>query len=651
MGTLGVVRRRDAPRRRCSCCSNRADDIEGSDDALMAAGHDPSWRSWSSGIPARPTRRRRPGPDDRRGRDRHPRRPVGLREDHDAQDDQPDHRADLGPDHPRRRGRDHADPDQLRRAASATSSSRSGCSPTRPSARNIATVPRLLGWDGGSTARVDELLDLVGMDPADLPRPLPQGALRRAAPAGRGRPRAGRRPAVMLMDEPFGAVDPISRDRLQNEFLRLQERDPQDHRVRHPRHRRGDQDGRPDRDPRASGRRIAQYDTPEAVLAGPADDFVREFIGSGAALKRLGLTRVRDVELAPWPTSAVGAGREAAVRAADRPTTAACCCSTTGAGRCAGSRPASWATPATRSTGVGSRSGRRRAERDARRRVGGDARPPARRRGRGRRRRCPAGRRRPRHTSCPRSTRRARRRRRADRRRVGRPMTVVTDVPNPAAARDTAASWPVRLRRLPRHARRAGPRVRGDRRLRRPRGPRRRRAPPARPSTASAPPRSVHLQLVGLSTLLVIVLAVPAGILVTRPGARRLTPVVVGLGNLGQTVPSLGVIVLFAILFAPGFRGAVVALVVYALPADPAQHHRRPAADRPVRRGVGPRHGHVEPAGPARDRAAARGAGDPRGDPHGGRDQRRDGHDRRAHQRRGPRAPSSTAASCRAAPR
>jgi osmoprotectant transport system permease protein len=74
----------------------------------------------------------------------------------------------------------------------------------------------------------------------------------------------------------------------------------------------------------------------------------------------------------------------------------------------------------------------------------------------------------------------------------------------------------------------------------------------------------VHLELVGLSTLLVIVLAVPSGILVTRPWARRLTPIVVGLGNIAQSVPSLGVIVLFAILFAPGFRGAVVALVVYA---------------------------------------------------------------------------------------
>ena len=74
----------------------------------------------------------------------------------------------------------------------------------------------------------------------------------------------------------------------------------------------------------------------------------------------------------------------------------------------------------------------------------------------------------------------------------------------------------------------------------------------------------VHLQLVGISTVIVVVLAVPLGLLVTRPGAGRLTPLAIGLGNVGQTVPSLGVIVLFAIVFAPGFRGAVVALVVYA---------------------------------------------------------------------------------------
>jgi osmoprotectant transport system permease protein len=74
----------------------------------------------------------------------------------------------------------------------------------------------------------------------------------------------------------------------------------------------------------------------------------------------------------------------------------------------------------------------------------------------------------------------------------------------------------------------------------------------------------VHLQLVGISTVVVVVLAVPLGLLVTLPRAGRLTPLAIGLGNVGQTVPSLGVIVLFAIVFAPGFRGAVVALVVYA---------------------------------------------------------------------------------------
>jgi len=74
----------------------------------------------------------------------------------------------------------------------------------------------------------------------------------------------------------------------------------------------------------------------------------------------------------------------------------------------------------------------------------------------------------------------------------------------------------------------------------------------------------VHLQLVGISTLVVIALAVPLGILVTRPAATGLTPIVVAFGNVGQTVPSLGVIVLFAILFEPGFRGAAIALIVYA---------------------------------------------------------------------------------------
>src|ERR1051326_5297572 len=90
-------------------------------------------------------------------------------------------------------------------------------------ADNVATVPRLLGWDRERTRRrVDELLDLVGLDPATFgrrsPRQLSGGQQQRVGVA-----RAlGADPPVLLMDEPFGAIDPITRERLQNEVLRLQ---------------------------------------------------------------------------------------------------------------------------------------------------------------------------------------------------------------------------------------------------------------------------------------------------------------------------------------------------------------------------------------------------------------------------------------------
>ena len=83
-------------------------------------------------------------------------------------------------------------------------------------------APARLGPRRASTARVDELLDLVGLRPGDYRERYPAPALRRSAPARRRGPRAGGGPAVMLMDEPFGAVDPITRARLQDEFLRLQ---------------------------------------------------------------------------------------------------------------------------------------------------------------------------------------------------------------------------------------------------------------------------------------------------------------------------------------------------------------------------------------------------------------------------------------------
>lgn len=179
---------------------------------------------------------------------------------------------------------------------------------------NIATVPHLLGWDKERTAqRVDELLNLVNM-PAETyrdryPKELSGGQQQRVGVA-----RAlGGDPAVLLMDEPFGAIDPITRDRLQNEFLRLQA----DVRktivfVTH------DIDEAIKMGDRIAilreGSKVAQYDTPEQILTAPADDFVSEFIGRGASLKRLNLSRVSDIELGSWPTVSVGTDPAAALQ-------------------------------------------------------------------------------------------------------------------------------------------------------------------------------------------------------------------------------------------------------------------------------------------------------------------------------------------------
>ncbi|GAA4778797.1 ABC transporter ATP-binding protein [Citricoccus nitrophenolicus] len=167
---------------------------------------------------------------------------------------------------------------------------------------NVSTVPKLLGWDAARTrSRVDELLRMVNMDPEEyrdrFPKQLSGGQQQRVGVA-----RAlGGDPQVMLMDEPFGAIDPITRERLQNEFLRLQSEVRKtivfvthdiDEAIK-----MGDRIAI-----LQEGSAIAQYDTPERILTAPANDFVRDFIGGGASLKRLSLTRVRDIELAPWST-------------------------------------------------------------------------------------------------------------------------------------------------------------------------------------------------------------------------------------------------------------------------------------------------------------------------------------------------------------
>ncbi|MEX0757525.1 MAG: betaine/proline/choline family ABC transporter ATP-binding protein, partial [Acidimicrobiia bacterium] len=193
-----------------------------------------------------------------------------------------------------------------------------GLFPHRTIAENIGTVPRLLGWDSARVdARVDELLEMVGMDPkiyrTRYPKELSGGQAQRVGVA-----RAlGADPEVLLMDEPFGAIDPITRDRLQNEFLRLQSELQKtivfvthdiDEAIK-----MGDQIAI-----LREQSRIAQYDTPEAILAHPANAFVEDFLGSGAILKGLNLKRIGDLELTEIPTITAPVSRDAVLQAIEK---------------------------------------------------------------------------------------------------------------------------------------------------------------------------------------------------------------------------------------------------------------------------------------------------------------------------------------------
>lgn len=189
-----------------------------------------------------------------------------------------------------------------------------GLFPHRTIAENIATVPKLLGWDAALIKdRVDEMLELVSMDPSvyrdRFPKELSGGQAQRV---GVARALAAD-PDVLLMDEPFGAIDPITRDRLQNEFLRLQ----QDLKktivfVTH------DIDEAIKMGNRIAilreGSEVAQIDTPEVILADPADEFVESFLGSGAILKGLTLKKVRDIELHAIPTLEMPVMRDEALK-------------------------------------------------------------------------------------------------------------------------------------------------------------------------------------------------------------------------------------------------------------------------------------------------------------------------------------------------
>jgi len=178
-----------------------------------------------------------------------------------------------------------------------------GLFPHQTVATNVATVPRLLGWDRAHVkARVDELLDLVGL-PADenrnrYPTELSGGQRQRV---GVARALAAD-PPIMLMDEPFAAIDPVTRAQLQDEFLRLQ----QTLRktivfVTH------DIDEAVKMGDRIAilqvGGRLAQYDPPDRLLASPANDFVADFVGHDRALKRLRITRI-DLDALHTPPTA-----------------------------------------------------------------------------------------------------------------------------------------------------------------------------------------------------------------------------------------------------------------------------------------------------------------------------------------------------------
>jgi osmoprotectant transport system ATP-binding protein len=165
-------------------------------------------------------------------------------------------------------------------------------------AENVATVPRLLGWPRARIRqRTAELLELVGLEPEyarRYPAQLSGGQRQRV---GLARALAAD-PPLMLMDEPFGALDPITRNRLQAEFLRLH--DEVRKTVIFVTHDIDEAIKLGDRIALLrEGGVLAQYDTPDRMLAHPADDFVARFVGADRGLKRLALRRLEEIELEP----------------------------------------------------------------------------------------------------------------------------------------------------------------------------------------------------------------------------------------------------------------------------------------------------------------------------------------------------------------
>lgn len=169
-----------------------------------------------------------------------------------------------------------------------------GLFPNKTIAENIAVVPKLLGWDKERISkRVDELLQMTNLDPElyrdRYPAELSGGQQQRVGVA-RG---LAADPEILLMDEPFGAIDPINREEIQDEFLKLQAKLKKtvafvSHDI-HEAIKMGDRIAIFDKG------RLVQYDTPEMILTQPKNKFVSDFVGADRALKVLGLMRVSDI--------------------------------------------------------------------------------------------------------------------------------------------------------------------------------------------------------------------------------------------------------------------------------------------------------------------------------------------------------------------
>jgi osmoprotectant transport system ATP-binding protein len=199
------------------------------------------------------------------------------------------------------------DPDKLRRRIGYVIQN-VGLFPHQTVRANVATVPRLLGWDKGRIrSRVDELLETVGLDPVTYgdryPAQLSGGQRQRA---GVARALAAD-PTVLLMDEPFSAVDPIVRERLQSEFLRLQETVRKTivfvtHDIEEA-VRIGDRIA-----VMSQGGHVEQFATPADLLGRPANAFVADFVGADRGLKRLAVTGIDAADLERPPVVHVADG-------------------------------------------------------------------------------------------------------------------------------------------------------------------------------------------------------------------------------------------------------------------------------------------------------------------------------------------------------